>query len=44
MAMADAPTIPDEAEVRARWGGFAWTPAFDNNFSETISTTVGAWS
>jgi NADH-quinone oxidoreductase subunit E len=23
--MADAPQIPDEAEVRARWGGFAWT-------------------
>ena len=23
--MADAPAIPDEAEVRARWGGFAWT-------------------
>jgi NADH-quinone oxidoreductase subunit E len=25
--MADAPTIPDEAETRARWGAFAWTPA-----------------
>ena len=24
--MADAPTLPDEAEVRARWGNFAWTP------------------
>ncbi len=24
--MADAPHIPDEAEVRARWGAFAWTP------------------
>jgi NADH-quinone oxidoreductase subunit E len=23
--MADAAPIPDEAEVRARWGGFAWT-------------------
>lgn len=23
--MADAPQIPDEAEVRARWSGFAWT-------------------
>ena len=23
--MADAPTLPDEAEVRARWGNFAWT-------------------
>ena len=23
--MTDAPHIPDEAEVRARWGGFAWT-------------------
>ena len=22
--MADAPQIPDEAEVRARWGAFAW--------------------
>jgi NADH-quinone oxidoreductase subunit E len=25
--MADAPTIPDEAETRAKWGGFAFTPA-----------------
>ncbi|WP_298691513.1 NAD(P)H-dependent oxidoreductase subunit E [uncultured Sphingomonas sp.] len=25
--MADAVHIPDEAETRARWGGFAWTPA-----------------
>ena len=24
--MADAPQIPDEAETRARWGGFAFTP------------------
>ncbi|MFS0736410.1 NAD(P)H-dependent oxidoreductase subunit E [Sphingomonas sp. 1P06PA] len=24
--MADAPHIPDEAETRARWGGFAWSP------------------
>jgi NADH-quinone oxidoreductase subunit E len=23
--MADAPALPDEAEVRARWGDFAWT-------------------
>jgi len=23
--MADAPQLPDEAEVRARWGDFAWT-------------------
>lgn len=23
--MADAPNIPDEAEVRARWGDFAWS-------------------
>ncbi|RVT92454.1 complex I 24 kDa subunit family protein [Sphingomonas crocodyli] len=23
--MADAPQIPDEAEVRARWGNFAWS-------------------
>ena len=25
--MAEAPSIPDEAEVRARWNGFAWTEA-----------------
>jgi len=25
--MADAVQIPDEAETRARWGAFAWTPA-----------------
>ncbi|MBO9623079.1 MAG: NAD(P)H-dependent oxidoreductase subunit E [Sphingomonas sp.] len=25
--MADAPQLPDEAEVRARWGNFQWTPA-----------------
>ena len=25
--MADAPTIPDENEVRARWGAFTWTDA-----------------
>ena len=24
--MADAVHIPDEAEVRARWGNFAFTP------------------
>ena len=24
--MADAPQIPDEAEVRARWSSFQWTP------------------
>ncbi|MCH4152397.1 MAG: NADH-quinone oxidoreductase subunit NuoE [Sphingobium sp.] len=24
--MADAPQIPDEATVRAEWGGFQWTP------------------
>jgi len=24
--VADTPNIPDEAEVRARWGAFAWTP------------------
>jgi NADH-quinone oxidoreductase subunit E len=24
--MADTPHIPDEAETRARWGNFAWTP------------------
>ena len=25
--MADSPQVPDEAETRARWGAFAWTPA-----------------
>lgn len=25
--MADAPTIPDETETRAKWGGFAFTAA-----------------
>ena len=25
--MADLPHTPPEAEVRARWGAFAWTPA-----------------
>ncbi len=25
--MAETPNVPDEAEVRARWGGFAWTDA-----------------
>ena len=25
--VADAPRIPDEAETRARWGGFGWTAA-----------------
>ncbi len=24
--MADTPHIPDEAEARARWGAFAWSP------------------
>jgi len=24
--MADLPPLPDEAETRARWGDFAWTP------------------
>jgi NADH-quinone oxidoreductase subunit E len=24
--MADAPTPPNEAETRAKWGAFAWTP------------------
>ena len=24
--MSDTASIPDEAETRARWGGFAWTP------------------
>ncbi|MEP6173682.1 MAG: NAD(P)H-dependent oxidoreductase subunit E, partial [Parasphingorhabdus sp.] len=25
--MAEAPTIPDEIETRAKWGDFAFTPA-----------------
>ncbi len=35
--MADAPTIPDEAEVRARWGNFAWTDANAAKAAEIIA-------
>ncbi|WOK37166.1 NAD(P)H-dependent oxidoreductase subunit E [Sphingomonas sp. C3-2] len=34
--MADAPQIPDEAEVRARWGEFEWTPANVEKAKEII--------
>ena len=34
--MADAPHIPDEAEVRARWGAFAWTKANAAKVKEII--------
>ena len=34
--MADAPQIPDEAEVRARWGGFAWTDENQQKANEII--------
>jgi NADH-quinone oxidoreductase subunit E len=35
--MADAPTIPDEAEVRARWGDFEWTKANAAKAAEVIA-------
>lgn len=35
--MADAPQIPDEAQVRARWGDFAFTPANMARAKELIS-------
>ncbi|MGH6781788.1 MAG: complex I 24 kDa subunit family protein [Sphingomonadaceae bacterium] len=35
--MADAPKIPDEAEVRARWGDFEWTPANAKKAAEIIA-------
>ncbi len=35
-AVADAPQIPDEAEVRARWGGFAWTDENQKKANEII--------
>jgi NADH-quinone oxidoreductase subunit E len=34
--MADAPAIPDETEVRARWGDFAWTKANAAKAAEII--------
>ena len=35
--MADASAIPDEAEVRARWGAFAWTPENARRAQEIIA-------
>ena len=35
--MADAPQIPDEAEVRARWGDFAWTAENAEKVKEIIA-------
>jgi NADH-quinone oxidoreductase subunit E len=35
--MADAPAIPDEAEVRARWGSFEWTPVNEIKVREIIA-------
>lgn len=35
--MADAPEIPDEAETRARWGGFAFTPAWEEKAKAAIA-------
>ena len=35
--MAGAVEIPDEAEVRARWGGFAWTPENERRAAEIVA-------
>ncbi|MFM9976925.1 MAG: complex I 24 kDa subunit family protein [Sphingomonadaceae bacterium] len=35
--MADAPHIPDEAETRARWGGFSWSAENATKASEIIA-------
>ncbi|TPG12667.1 complex I 24 kDa subunit family protein [Sphingomonas oligophenolica] len=35
--MADAPTIPDEAETRARWGSFAWTDENQTRANEIVA-------
>jgi NADH-quinone oxidoreductase subunit E len=35
--MADAPQIPNEAETRARWGNFAWSPASATKAAEIIA-------
>jgi NADH-quinone oxidoreductase subunit E len=35
--MADAAPIPDEAETRARWGAFAWSPANAAKAAEIIA-------
>ncbi|MBB5713977.1 complex I 24 kDa subunit family protein [Sphingomonas aerophila] len=34
--MADAPAIPDEAEVRARWGAFAWSEDSQRKAAEIL--------
>lgn len=35
--MADAPPLPDEAETRARWASFAWTPENAEKAREIVS-------
>src|SRR5437870_1996893 len=35
--MSDAAHIPDEAETRVRWGGFAWTEANAAKAKEIVS-------
>jgi NADH-quinone oxidoreductase subunit E len=35
--MADAPQIPNEAETRARWGNFAWSPANATKAAEIVA-------
>jgi len=35
--MAEAATIPDEAEVRARWGAFAWTDENQRRVKEVLA-------
>ena len=35
--MAEAPKLPDEAETRARWGGFQWTPANTDKAREIVA-------
>jgi NADH-quinone oxidoreductase subunit E len=35
--MADLAHIPDEAETRARWGSFAWTPANAKAAAEIVA-------
>ena len=35
--MADLAHIPDEAETRARWGNFAWTPANAKAAAEIVA-------
>ena len=34
--MAEAPQIPDEAETRARWGGFAWSDENQGKANEIL--------